>query len=67
MLLVKATTIGLWVVVMICFSARQGFEAPAAYTAFFVLLTALGGLLAWRFTAVSERGPQWQLSRDPKR
>ncbi len=67
MLLVKATTIGLWVVVMIWFSAREGFEAPAAYPAFFVLLTALGGLLAWRFTAVSERGPQWQLSLDPKR
>lgn len=66
MLVVKATTIGLWVVVMIWFSAREGFGAPAAYTACFVLLTAMGGLLAWRFTAASERGPQWQLSLDPK-
>jgi hypothetical protein len=66
MLLVKATTIGLWVVVMIWFSAREGFGTPAAYTAFFLLLAAVGGLLAWRFTAASERGPQWQLSLDPK-
>ena len=65
MLLVKATAIGLWVVVMIWFT-REGFGAPAAYTAFFVLLTAVGGLLAWRFTAASERGSQWQLSLDPK-
>ena len=58
MLLVKATTIGLWVVTMIWLSARQGFGAPAAYTAFFVLLTVSGGALAWRFTAALERSPQ---------
>ncbi len=67
MLLVKATTIGLWVVVMIWFSARQGFGAPAAYTAFFVLLTAVGGVLAWRFTAEPERRLEWQLSPSPRR
>jgi hypothetical protein len=50
MLLVKATTIGLWVVVMIWFSAHQGFGAPPAYAAFFVSLTAVGGVLTWRFT-----------------
>jgi hypothetical protein len=66
MLLVKATTIGLWVVVMVWFSARQGFAAPPAYTAFFVLLTALGGVLAWRFTGVREGRRQWQLSPHPR-
>ncbi len=49
MLLVKAASIGLWVVAMIWFSARQGFGAPAAYTGFFVLLTIAGGILSWRF------------------
>jgi len=66
LLLVKATTIGLWVVVMIWLSARQGFATPAAYTAFFVLLTALGGVLAWRFTAAPAGRPQWQLSPHPR-
>ena len=55
MLLVKATTIGLWVVVMIWFSARQGLAAPGAYTAFFVLLTAVGAMLAWRFMPAPPR------------
>jgi hypothetical protein len=54
MLLVKAATIGLWVAVMIWFSGRQGFATPPAYTAFFVLLTVLGGVLAWRFTAAPQ-------------
>jgi len=49
MLLVKAATIGLWVVAMIWFSARQGFVAPTAYTFFFVALTVVGAALAWRF------------------
>ena len=49
MVLVKATTIGLWVVAMIWFSAQRGFETPAAYTGFFVLLTVAGGVLTWRF------------------
>lgn len=66
MLLVKATTIGVWVVVMIWFSARQGFATPAAYTAFFVLLTALGGVLAWRFTGAPAGRRQWQLSPHPR-
>jgi hypothetical protein len=59
MLLVKASTIGLWVVATIWFSAREGFgeSTPAAYTGFFVLLSGVGGLLAWRFTAVPEREP----------
>jgi len=47
MLLVKAATIGLWVVAMIWFSARRGFATPA-YTGFFVLLAAVGaGLATW--------------------
>jgi len=50
-LLVKAATIGLWVVAMIWFSSRRGFGAPAAYTGFFLLLTGVGVLLAWRFVA----------------
>lgn len=66
MLLVKATTIGLWLVVMIWFSARAGFATPAAYTAFFVLLTTVGGVLAWRFTSAHEGRPQWQLSPHPR-
>jgi hypothetical protein len=49
MLLVKASTIGLWVVVMIWFSAHEGFGSPPAYTLFFVALTAAGTALAWRF------------------
>jgi hypothetical protein len=53
-LLVKAATIGLWVVAMIWFSARQGFDAPAAYAGLFVLLTVTGGVLAWRFLAAFE-------------
>jgi hypothetical protein len=66
MLLVKAAAIGLWVVVMIWFSARQGFGAPAAYTGFFVVLATVGGVLAWRFTAPFERTAQWQLSPNPR-
>jgi hypothetical protein len=54
MLLVKATTIGLWVVAMIWFSARRGFGAPAAYTGFFMVLTAVGTVLSWRFLAAFE-------------
>ena len=49
MLLVKASTVGLWVAVMIWFSARQGFGSPPAYTAFFVALTLVGLALSWRF------------------
>jgi hypothetical protein len=51
MLLVKAATIGVWVAVMIWFSARQGFAAPPAYTIFFLMLTAAGAALAWWFLA----------------
>jgi hypothetical protein len=50
-LLVKASTIGLWVAVMIWFSARQGFGSPPAYTAFFVALTLAGVALSWVFLA----------------
>jgi hypothetical protein len=76
MLLVKAATIGLWVVAMIWFSARRGFGTPAAYTGFFVLLAAIGAVLASWFLAglVPQRenvhvrgGPQWPLSPDPRR
>jgi hypothetical protein len=49
MLLVKASTIGLWVAVMIWFSARQGLGTPPAYTAFFVALTIAGLALTWAF------------------
>lgn len=49
MLLVKASTIGLWVAVMIWFSARAGIETPLAYTAFFLALTAAGVALSWAF------------------
>jgi hypothetical protein len=48
-LLVKATTLGLWVAAMIWFSARAGFAVPAAYTAFFVVFAAIGAWLGWRF------------------
>ncbi len=51
MLLVKAATIGLWVAVMIWFSARQGFGTPLAITAFFVMLTLCGMGLTWVFLA----------------
>ena len=47
-LLVKASTIGLWVAVMIWFSARQGFGTPPAYTVFFVALTMVGVALSWK-------------------
>jgi hypothetical protein len=58
-LLVKATTIGLWVAAMIWFSARAGFAVPAAYTAFFVVLAAIGAWLGWRFfTARDDRAPR---------
>jgi hypothetical protein len=50
-LLVKATTIGLWVAIMIWLSARQGYEAPVAYTAVFLLLTAAGVVLTWWYLA----------------
>ena len=48
-LLVKASTIGLWVVAMIWVSSRSGIATPAAYTAFFALLTVIGAALAGRF------------------
>jgi hypothetical protein len=54
MLLVKATAIGLWVIAMIWFSARQGLATPVAYTAFFGLLTVVGGMLAWRYLSALE-------------
>ncbi|HET9708509.1 MAG TPA: hypothetical protein VFP39_09405 [Gemmatimonadales bacterium] len=56
-LLVKASTIGLWVAVMIWFSARQGFGSPLAYTAFFVALTLAGVALSWAFLAGIDSRP----------
>jgi hypothetical protein len=50
-LLVKAATIGLWVLAMIWFSARAGIGSPPAYIALFALLTVAGGALAWRFVS----------------
>ena len=50
-LLVKAAPIGLWVVAMIWFGAGRGIATPAAYTGFFIALTAVGAALAWRFLA----------------
>lgn len=61
MLLVKAATIGLWVVTMIWFSARQGFGAPGPYIGFFVLLTVIGAWLAWRFVDVYHSPASGQL------
>jgi hypothetical protein len=60
-LLIKATTIGLWIMAMIWFSARQGFGTPPAYTAFFGALAVLGVVL----TAALLRGspPTWRASR----
>jgi hypothetical protein len=49
--LVKATTIGLWVAVMIWFSERAGISTPPTYTLFFLVLTAVGAFLTWRFLA----------------
>ncbi len=49
MLLVKASTIGVWVIAMIWLSAREGFRSPPVYTLFFLALTAGGAALAWRF------------------
>jgi hypothetical protein len=57
MLLVKASTVGLWVAVMIWFSARQGFGTPPAYTALFVALTLAGVALSWRFLAQIDARP----------
>jgi hypothetical protein len=57
MMLVKATSIGLWVVAMIWFSAQRGFAAPAPYTWFFVLLTVAGGMLSWRYLRALTRAP----------
>jgi hypothetical protein len=57
-LLVKAATIGLWVVAMIWFSAREGYSTPAGYTGLFLLLAVAGAVLAWRFLNSSGPVPQ---------
>jgi hypothetical protein len=57
MLLVKASTVGLWVAVMIWFSARQGFGTPPAYAALFVVLTVAGVALSWVFLARIDSRP----------
>jgi hypothetical protein len=46
-LLVKAATIGLWVLVMMWFMARAGYPVPAPQLVLFALLTALGAFLSW--------------------
>lgn len=58
MLLVKAATIGLWVVVMIWLGARAGLAAPAAYIALFVGLTLFGAGLTWRYLYAFEPRPR---------
>jgi hypothetical protein len=66
MLLVKASTVGLWVAVMIWFSARQGIGTPPAYTALFVALTLAGVALSWRFLArIDARSPAPHASAVP--
>jgi hypothetical protein len=55
-LLVKATTIALWVVVMVWFSARRGFATPGPYVGFFVALAVAGTALTWRFIAAPRAG-----------
>lgn len=56
-LLVKASTIGVWVAVMIWLSAQRGFGSPAAYTAFFLALTLGGIVLSWLYVAgIDDRG-----------
>ena len=57
LLLVKASTIGLWVAVMIWFSARAGIATPPAYTAFFLALTIAGAGLMWAFLRRIELSP----------
>ena len=46
-LLVKAATIGLWVLVMMWFMAGAGFSVPLPQLALFALLTALSAALSW--------------------
>ncbi len=46
-LLVKAATIGLWVLVMMWFMAGAGFPVPLPQLVLFALLTALGAYLSW--------------------
>lgn len=48
-LLVKAATIGLWVIVMIWLSARAGIGTPLLYTAFFAGLTIAGAAVTFAF------------------
>lgn len=66
-LLVKAATIGLWVVAMIWYGARAGYPTPAAYTGVFLLITAAGAALGWRFLSAGARsagGPLRHLAAD---
>jgi hypothetical protein len=48
-LLIKAATIGLWVLVMMGFMARAGYATSGPQLVLFSLLTFLGALLSWRF------------------
>jgi hypothetical protein len=47
--LVKATTITLWVLLMIWFSSQRGVEVPLAYTALFAGITIASVGLTWRY------------------
>jgi len=58
MLMMKSTAIGLWVLAMIGFSARQGYPAPLEYTLMFVAVTLVGAVLTWRYLAALEPGPR---------
>jgi hypothetical protein len=51
LLLVKAAAIGLAVLAMIAFMARNGYPADAGYAAFFAALTLCASALAWWFLA----------------
>ena len=55
-LLVKAATIGLWVLVMMWFMAGSGFPVPAPQLVLFTLLTALGTYFAWKLLAAIPSG-----------
>ena len=67
MLLVKATTIGLWVAAMIWFSAREGFAVAPAYTAFFLGFAVVGAALSWRFLTPRNAGaPDLRVAPAPR-
>ena len=56
-LLVKAATIGLWVLVMMWFSADSGYSVSVPQLVLFSVLTALGTYLSWLLLSKVERHP----------